>query len=132
MAKETWLISDAEQESFRIVTDIDPILDRDDRGDVTGEQKRDRGSKLPLWELTVSIREPGAKSEQIRVRVPSASEPALLDKRPHFIGLRSRLWTFNGRAGLSLTADEVMDAASIKRPPAPRTPPAPAPQENAA
>jgi hypothetical protein len=105
-------VSESFQELFKRVTDVEPVQVTDEDGRDTGEQRRDRDTGLPVWQVSVNVKVPGRKADVIHVKVPALDMPDVDDKHPVFGGLRARAWKmldFQGSAsgGLSWTADTV-------------------------
>ena len=61
----------------------------------------------PVWEVSVLVKEDGARPELEQVAVPSAQQPVLPFGPCRFEGLVARPWLFNGRAGTALSASSV-------------------------
>ena len=100
------------QEGFKRVQEVEPVMVTNDSGESTGEQRTDRRTKLPLWQVSVSVKDGDRKPDMIHVKVPSGVKPDVDDKHPVFGGLRARQWSMKGNndsvnGGLSWTAETV-------------------------
>ncbi len=120
------------QATFKTVADVRAVMVRGEDGP-TGEQVLDRETGLPMWEVSVNIKQhPDAKIELISVKVPAAKSPVDLEgKRVVFGGLRGGFYAMSGfrdtlNSGWTFKADTVADAAapSTRRPPVPQEVPA--------
>lgn len=92
-----------------IAVGVAPKMTRVEQGDswAEGPQKKDTQTGLPVWEVSVIVKEDGARPELEQVMVPSQTEPVLPFGPCRFEALTARPWLFNGRAGVSLSAANV-------------------------
>ena len=64
-------VSESFQELFKRVSDVSPVMVTDQDGRDTGEQRRDRDTGLPVWQVSVNVKVPGRKVDVIHVKVPA-------------------------------------------------------------
>ena len=89
--------------------DVSPKMTRLESGDgwSPGPQKVDAATGLPVFEVSVLVKEEGSRPELELVAVPSAQAPVLPFGGVTFEGLIGRHWAMGSRSGVSFSAAAV-------------------------
>jgi hypothetical protein len=83
-----------------------PIEDRE-----SGQQRMDRESGLPLYQVGVTVRVLGAsEAEVLTIQVPGEPVGVLEDERVRLYGLSVQHWNRDGRSGLTYRATAITHA----------------------